>query len=75
MDMNEEERNNAKREIAKILREYDITSGDDYDAIDEETGSMLYESFKAGVLEEFDIEETEMDELLEEVLEEFPEED
>ncbi|MBO5094181.1 MAG: hypothetical protein J6C33_07475 [Lachnospiraceae bacterium] len=54
--------------IIGILREYNIMSKKDFEAIDEATGCVLYENLKAGVAEEFNIDDNEMDRIFDEVL-------
>lgn len=65
----EEDYNEIEQEILKILKEYKITSSKQWHRIDEETGSVLYERLKAGVIEVFDLEDEEMAWILDEILE------
>ncbi|MGG7073429.1 hypothetical protein U5B43_04080 [Campylobacter sp. 9BO] len=55
--------------IVQILQEYNVASIDKYEAMDEEIVSELYESLKAGVLEEFKLSYEELEEIFDEVLE------
>lgn len=67
----EEDYNEIKQEILKILEEYKITSSEQWEMVDEETGCVLYERLKAGVVEPFDLEEDEMGWILDEILEDL----
>ena len=66
-----EDYNEIKLEILKILKEYKITSSEQWYTTDEETGSVLYERLKARVVEVFGLEDEEMEWILEEILEEL----
>lgn len=67
----EEDYNEIKKEILKILKEYKINSSKQWYIIDEETGNVLYERLKAGVVEPFDLEDEDMAWILDEILEEL----
>ncbi len=58
----------AKIAAAKILKEFGIENNEDFYSQDEEDGAVLYENLKAGVLEEYDITEEDMEDILEEIL-------
>ena len=66
--MNREKYNEIKQAAAKILKEFDILSSDDFDAMDGNTICVLYENLKAGILEEFDVDESEMNKILDDIL-------
>ena len=66
--MNEEQRNEIKSAIEKILAEYNVTTDEDFEALKEETILEVYENLKVEVLEEYNLDNDEMDELLDEVL-------
>lgn len=72
--MNEEQRNEIKSAIEKILAEYNVTTGEDFNSLEEEAGLEVYEDLKVGVLEEYGLDDDEMGELLDEVLGVYPEE-
>lgn len=66
--MNKEQRNEVKLAIKEILEDFDISTVEDF--MSEATDSGLYEALKAGILEEYGLDDDEMGELLDEVLEE-----
>lgn len=66
--MNEEQRNEIKSAIEKILAEYNVITDEDFEALKEETILEVYENLKVEVLEEYNLDNDEMDELLDEVL-------
>lgn len=67
-----EVRAEIKETINTILEDFDIFSRKDFDeSVEQEPDSGLYETLKAGVTEEFDLSDDDMDELLEEVLDEM----
>ena len=66
--MNEEQRNEIKSAIEKILAEYNVITDEDFEALKEETILEVYENFQVEVLEEYNLDNDEMDELLDEVL-------
>jgi len=65
--MNKELRNEIKQAIREILVDFDATTPDDFMALEPDCG--IYETLKAGVLEEYGLNDDEMGELLDEVLE------
>ena len=67
--MNRKEYNKIKQATIKILREYNVISEKDFYEMDEELSCVLYENLKAGILEEFDIDDDEMNDLLNDILE------
>ena len=66
--MNEEQRNEIKSAIEKILAEYNVITDEDFESLKEETILEVYENLKVEVLEEYNLDNDEMDELLDEVL-------
>lgn len=62
------ERELAKKAALKILKDFGINNGEDFLARGEEDVAVLYENLKAGVLEEYDIDEDDMEEILNEIL-------
>lgn len=66
MDINQ--RNAATDAVIRILDEYGIKNSDDWYNQDEEEGAVLYENLKAGVIEKYDIDDGDMEEILDEVL-------
>ncbi|MBR1390180.1 MAG: hypothetical protein IJ567_01795 [Lachnospiraceae bacterium] len=54
--------------MRSILEEYQIKTAKDWYDQDEEKGLELYENLKAGVMEEYDLNDDQMGELLDEVL-------
>ena len=66
--MNRKKYSEIKQATAKILEEFGILSGDDFDSMDGDTMCVLYENLKAGIVEEFDIEESEMNKILDDIL-------
>lgn len=66
--MDIEQRNAATDAVIKILDRYGIKSSDDWYNQDEEEGAELYDNMKAGVIEMYDIDDEDMEDILEEVL-------
>jgi len=66
--MDIEQRNAVTDAVIKILDRYGIKSSDDWYNQDEEEGAELYENMKAGVIEMYDIDDEDMEDILEEVL-------
>ena len=66
--MNQKKYNEIKQATAKILKEFGVLSSDDFDAMDGDTICVLYENLKAGILEEFDVDESEMNRILDDIL-------
>ncbi len=66
--MNKKKYSAAKRATAQILKEYNILSSKELYSMDSYTGCILYQNLKAGVLEQFDIDDEEMDRILDEIL-------
>ena len=66
--MNRKKYNEIKQATAKILKEFGILSSDDFDSMDGNTMCVLYENLKAGIVEEFDVEESEMNKILDDIL-------
>lgn len=58
----------AKKAAIGILNEYGIKNDNDFYSQDEEEGAELYENLKAGVLEEFNLDDEDMAEILDEIL-------
>ena len=65
--MTDDERKLAKKATAKILKEFGVYSEDDWYNQDEVEGAVLYENLKAGVVEEYDVDDDDMNEILEEL--------
>lgn len=55
----------------EMLGEYGINSYDGWDNQDKEEGMELYENMKAGILEEFGIDDSDMDSILEEIFDQY----
>ena len=66
--MDIEQRNAATDAVIKILDKYGIKNSNDWYNQDEEEGLVLYEDMKAGVIEMYDIDDDDMEEILEEIL-------
>lgn len=66
--MNRKEYDEIKQATAKILKEFGILTNEDFNSADEDTMCELYENLKAGILEEFDVEEEEMNKILDDIL-------
>ena len=66
--MNRKKYSEIKQATAKILEEFGILSGDDFDSMDGDTMCVLYENLKAGIVEEFDVDESEMNKILDDIL-------
>ena len=66
--MNRKKYNEVKQAAAKILKNFDILSSDDLYAKDANTMCMLYEHLKAGIIEKFDVDESELNKILDEIL-------
>lgn len=66
--MNKKDKIAAKKAAIEILNEYGIKNDNDFYSMDIEKGDELYQNLKAGVLEEYDLEEDDMEELLDEIL-------
>lgn len=64
--MNKELKKEIKEEIKKILADFNVSTLQDW--WDDDPDSGLYETLKAGVLEEYGLTDDEMGELLDEVL-------
>lgn len=64
--MNREQRIEIKRAIREILEDFDIKTEEDFMSDAKDSG--LYETLKAGVMEEYSLNDDEMGELLDEVL-------
>lgn len=62
------EKEAAKIAVAEILAEFGIKNDDDLYAKDGEEIAELYENLKAGVLEEYDMDEEDIEGILEELL-------
>ena len=58
----------AKKIARKILEEYGIKTADDFYNQDEEDIDIVYENLKAGVMEEYNLNDDDMNEILEEIL-------
>lgn len=68
MTVHKKDYDEVKRTIAAILREFNLFSDKDFASMDEETGAVLYENLKAGVLEEYNVSEDEISDILDEVV-------
>ncbi|MBD5087873.1 MAG: hypothetical protein HDT30_03505 [Clostridiales bacterium] len=66
--MNKKDKIAAKKAAIEILNEYGIKNLNDFNSQDDEEGDEMYGYLKAGVLEEFDLDDEDMDELLYEIL-------
>lgn len=66
--MGRTDREAAKAAAEHILKDFGILTMEDYENLEEVDGAVLYENLKAGVLEEFDVEEDELWEILEEIV-------
>ena len=66
--MNQKKYNEVKQAAANILKEFGILTSDDFDAMDGDTICVLYENLKAGIVEEFDVDESEMNKILDDIL-------
>lgn len=66
--MTKKYKDEIRQAIINILEEYNITSIESLEAMDEELGAELYENLKAGVLEEFDLKESVMEKIFNEVV-------
>lgn len=55
----------------EMLEEYGVSNYDDWYNQDEEESMELYENMKAGILEEFDIDDEDMDKILDEIFDEY----
>lgn len=64
--MNKDLRKEIKEVIKEILEDFDVYTMQDF--MDDDPDSGLYETLKAGVLEEYELSDEEMGELLDEVL-------
>lgn len=66
--MNKKDKIAAKKVAIEILNEYGIENLNDFNSQDDEEGDEMYGYLKAGVVEEFDLDDEDMDELLYEIL-------
>lgn len=57
----------AKEAAEKIMHEFGVYTEEDWYNIDGEEGMELYEEMKAGVLEEYDLTDSDMEDLLDEI--------
>ena len=55
----------------EMLAGYGINNYNDWDNQDEEEGMELYENMKAGILEEFGIDDNDMNNILEEIFDQY----
>ncbi|MDE6615793.1 MAG: hypothetical protein K2K35_04445 [Lachnospiraceae bacterium] len=69
--MDKEEKQLIINETIKMLDEYGVSSYDDWDNQDEEESMELYENMKAGILEEFGIDDEDMNNILDEIFDEY----
>ncbi len=67
-NVNETEYEAAKEVALEILAEYEIYTDEDFYKKGEEVGAEVYENLKAGVLEQFGIDEEDMDDILNDIL-------
>ena len=71
VNMDKEEKQLIINETIKMLDEYGVSSYDDWDNQDEEESMELYENMKAGILEEFGIDDEDMNNILDEIFDEY----
>lgn len=65
------DRNEVINATIKILDRYGIKNSDGWYNQDEEEGAELYESIKAGVVEVYDVDDNEMNDIIDEILNEI----
>lgn len=65
------DRNEVINATIKILDRYGIKNSSDWYGQDEEEGAELYESIKAGVVEVYDVNDNEMNDIIDEILNEI----
>ncbi len=63
--------NEAINATIKILDRYGIKNSGDWYNQDEEEGAELYENIKAGVVEVYDLDDNEMNDIIDEILNEI----
>ncbi|MCI8408453.1 MAG: hypothetical protein HFJ09_04180 [Lachnospiraceae bacterium] len=66
--MNKNDKIAAKKATIKILNEYGIKNDNDFYSQEFEQRAELFENLKAGVLEEYNLDDDDMDEILDEIL-------
>lgn len=69
--MDKEEKQLIINATIKMLEEYGISNNNDWDNQDEEESMELYENMKAGILEEFGIDDSDMNSILEEIFDQY----
>lgn len=69
--MDKEEKQLIINATIKMLEEYGISNYNDWDNQDEEESMELYENMKAGILEEFGIDDGDMNSILEEIFDQY----
>ena len=69
--MDKEEKQLIINAIIEMLTGYGINNYNDWDNQDEEESMELYENMKAGILEEFGIDDNDMNNILEEIFDQY----
>lgn len=69
--MDKEEKQLIISATIEMLAGYGINNYNDWDNQDEEEGMELYENMKAGILEEFGIDDNDMNNILEEIFDQY----
>ncbi len=69
--MDKEEKQLIINATIEMLTGYGINNYNDWDNQDEEESMELYENMKAGILEEFGIDDNDMDNILEEIFDQY----
>ena len=69
--MDREEKQLIINATIEMLAGYGINNYNDWDNQDEEEGMELYENMKIGILEEFGIDDNDMNNILEEIFDQY----
>ncbi|MFG6347097.1 MAG: hypothetical protein K1W15_00085 [Lachnospiraceae bacterium] len=69
--MDKEEKQLIINATIEMLTGYGINNYNDWDNQDEEESMELYENMKAGILEEFGIDDNDMNNILEEIFDQY----
>ena len=69
--MDKEEKQLIINATIEMLTGYGINNYNDWDNHDEEESMELYENMKAGILEEFGIDDNDMNNILEEIFDQY----
>ena len=69
--MDKEEKQLIINATIEMLTGYGINNYNDWDNQDEEESKELYENMKAGILEEFGIDDNDMNNILEEIFDQY----